>query len=247
MLLNKRFEASGNLLFRWRSYLPLLWYGILFAAVPNFSYLFGRHLFDLLWEILCLHISFFGFALRIVTVGYTPKKTSGRNTRKGQVAEYLNTTGMYSIVRNPLYLGNFFIGLGISLFLHVWWIALIYILLFILFYERIVFAEEQFLTKKFAHQYLDWASITPAFFPKCSLWHPSELPFSFKKAIRKEYHGFMSIILIMFVLETVTDAYIYHSIIIDPVWICILAFAAVLYVTIRILHKWTSFLKTPRR
>ena len=34
------------------------------------------------------------------------KNTSGRNTHD-QVADSLNTSGIYSIVRHPLYVGNF--------------------------------------------------------------------------------------------------------------------------------------------
>ncbi|MGC9453013.1 MAG: methyltransferase family protein, partial [Oceanipulchritudo sp.] len=50
--------------------------------------------------------------------------TSGRNTKQ-QVAYSLNTTGFYSVVRNPLYLGNFFMYLGIALFTHHWWLVLV--------------------------------------------------------------------------------------------------------------------------
>ncbi len=56
-------------------------------------------------------ISFFGLALRVIVVGHAPYGTSGRNTRE-QVADTLNTTGMYSIVRHPLYLANYLIILG---------------------------------------------------------------------------------------------------------------------------------------
>jgi protein-S-isoprenylcysteine O-methyltransferase Ste14 len=87
--------------------------------------------------------------------GYVPRGTSGRNTR-WQVAETLNTTGMYSIVRNPLYLGNFIIVLGILLFVQVWWIVVIGIVGFWFFYERIVFTEEGFLRRKFGTVFLEW-------------------------------------------------------------------------------------------
>ena len=60
-------------------------------------------------------------------MGFAPRGTSGRNTL-GQVAEVLNTSGMYSVVRNPLYLGNFVIWLGLALFIKVWWCILIVVL-----------------------------------------------------------------------------------------------------------------------
>ena len=247
MQLKKHFEVSGNYLFRWRSYLPLTMIVIFLLALPYFSYPFGSHLLDIVWELFCLVISFLGLLIRIITVGYTPKKTSGRNTRKGQVADYLNTKGMYSIVRNPLYLSNFFIGLGISLFLRIWWVSFIYALLFMIYYERIIIAEEAFLEKKFKQQYMEWVSKTPAFFPKFSQWQTPELPFSFKKALRKEYHGFLTIILSMFTLEVVSDFYLHHYFKIDFMWQCLVGFGVTVYVVIRFLHKKTSFLKTPGR
>ena len=54
-------------------------------------------------------------------VGFTPRGTSGRNTKEGQVAESLNTLGMYSMCRHPLYLGNLLMWLGIVMYMgHLW-------------------------------------------------------------------------------------------------------------------------------
>ena len=61
-----------------------------------------------------ISISVLGFLVRFYTIGTTPKGTSGRNTKE-QVADVLNSSGMYSMLRHPLYLGNYLIWLGISL------------------------------------------------------------------------------------------------------------------------------------
>jgi len=74
-------------------------------------------------------VSCVGLGTRILTIGHTPQRTSGRNT-KAQVAETLNTTGLYSMLRQPLYLGNFFMGLGLAFFAHLWWLTLLYSLVF---------------------------------------------------------------------------------------------------------------------
>jgi hypothetical protein len=59
-----------------------------------------------------------------------------------------------------------------------------------------MFAEEQFLRKKFDDTYLQWASKTPAFLPNLRKFHRSELPFSWKKALKKEKNGFCALFLI---------------------------------------------------
>lgn len=69
-------------------------------------------MFESTWAWSCIAVSLFGLLIRAVTIGFTPKGTSGRNTKEGQVAEVLNTKGIYSVVRHPLYLGNYFMWLG---------------------------------------------------------------------------------------------------------------------------------------
>lgn len=106
MTLQEEFELSGSWLFQWRSYLPLGLIGVVLMAMRGYRYPGDSETLDHLWEALCLLISLFGLGIRIVTVGHTPEATSGRNTKR-QVVGTLNTTGMYSLVRHPLYLGNF--------------------------------------------------------------------------------------------------------------------------------------------
>jgi protein-S-isoprenylcysteine O-methyltransferase Ste14 len=242
----EEFEAVGHWLFRWRSYLPLVSVVLLFWGLAYFDYPLGSHLLDQIWELMCLAISFLGLAVRVSTIGFAASRTSGRNTAH-QMAESLNVTGMYSIVRNPLYLGNFLMALGVVAFLRIWWIPLTYVMLFALYYERIIFAEEMFLRRKFGQEYLNWALKTPAFFPRFSLWKAPNRQFAWRKVLRREYHGVIAIIASMFVLEAAGDVSSGHAFHVDAMWQALLPVCVLGYAVLRFLHKRTSVLREERK
>ena len=113
MALIKSLENQGNFLFRYRGQIPIFIFllAIPFIFITDYSSYSSDYLsFFILFGVF---ISMLGFLIRFYTIGTTPRGTSGRNTRK-QVALELNTTGVYSLLRHPLYLGNFLIWLGIS-------------------------------------------------------------------------------------------------------------------------------------
>ena len=161
MKLVEQLGQSGDLLFRWRSWLPLLLLPLFVASFQGLAYPLGSHRLDLLWEISCFAVSVLGLAVRVVTVGTSPRGTSGRNTR-AQKAAVLNTTGPYSVVRHPLYLANYLIALGMSLFSRTWFLPVIVSLATILYYERIAAREEGFLELRFGDAFRRWAARVPA-------------------------------------------------------------------------------------
>ena len=248
MALLEEFERSGNWLFRWRSYLPLAVLALFLACMPYYEHLGAteNESLDHLWEVFCLCVSFFGLGIRVFTIGYTPSGTSGRNTR-GQVAEDLNTFGSYSLVRNPLYLGNYFIYLGIALFSHIWWLIAIFTLLFWLYYERIIFAEEMFLRQKFGERYINWAKSVPVIFPKFNGYITPALPFSFKNVLKREYNGFFAIILVMFILETAGELVVHHKFQFDVEWIALLFTSFAIWATLMTLKRKTRLLHVTGR
>ena len=195
MALREELEKEGKWLFRWRSYLPsiILFPFIIFelyrqAAVEQNLILLS------IWEFGCVLVSFFGLGIRMVTIGFVPKGTSGRNVKE-QRADSLNTSGIYSVVRNPLYMGNYFICLGFVAFpMPSFYFPIAFTMLFLLYHERIVFTEEEFLRKKFGQEYLDWTAETPLFIPKFKKWEKPDLSFSLKNAIRREDSSFSSIV-----------------------------------------------------
>jgi protein-S-isoprenylcysteine O-methyltransferase Ste14 len=246
MALQEEFESLGNRFFRWRSYLPLFMAILFLAALLSQPGAASPDHPDRTWQTGCLLVSLAGLGLRFFTVGYAPRGTSGRNTR-GQVAETLNTTGMYSLVRNPLYLGNFLIWLGLSLFIKVWWCSVIVILCFILFYERIIFAEEAFLRERFAASFTDWTAITPAMIPHFKNWRAPSLPFSWKSALKREYSSWFATITSFTVLAILRDSLQNGRLRLDKNWLVIFAFSLAIYLSIRTLKKKTQILSTVDR
>ncbi len=248
MSLQREFQRQGTWLFRYRSYLPLVLVPLVLIALRDSEYL-EKYLGDLvedIWEVLCVGISFLGLFVRCLTVGYVPEGTSGRNTKQ-QRADRLNTTGMYSIVRHPLYLGNFLIFLGMMMFTQVWWIVLLSILLFWLYYERIMYAEEEFLRDKFGRHFVEWAEQTPAFIPDPRRWKRPDLPFSLRTVLRREYTGFFVITSSFTILEVSGDAIAEGRLEIDPEWLGFFAVGLIVYFVLRTLKKKTHWLHVKGR
>src|SRR5262249_21992769 len=154
-------EERGRWLFRHRSHLPLLLTPVFLTALADSPGAPSGRMADWLWAAASLAIAFGGLAVRAAAVGFVPAKTSGRNTA-GQVAAELNTTGMYSILRHPLYLGNVIAMTGVTLFFRRWWLVAIVLLAFGMYYERIMLAEEAFLRERFGHAFEAWAARVPA-------------------------------------------------------------------------------------
>ncbi|HBQ21883.1 MAG: hypothetical protein A3D19_01200 [Deltaproteobacteria bacterium RIFCSPHIGHO2_02_FULL_38_15] len=235
MRLQEQLEHEGQWLFQWRSYLPFLMvpfipFALLSSSEPSPTY-----------TIICLFVSFLGFFIRCFTIGYAPRGTSDKKTG-GQFAEVLNTTGIYSLVRHPLYLGNFLIFLGVLLFVKTFWFILLGVLIYWLYYERIILVEESFLIKKFGQTYVLWANHTPTFFPAFKNWKKSENPPSFKKILRFEYYSLATLITSFTVVAFLKHLFIpshpeFHS-----GWIIFFLSGAIIYFLLRFLKKKTSLL-----
>lgn len=204
MALKEEWRTSGDWLYRRRSYLPLVLLVPLFLEVRNREWPTPNLSLQPYWEWFCLAVSFSGLAVRGLTVGHVPARTSSRHTLRQRVAA-LNTTGMYSIVRHPLYVGNFLSWLGIALFAADWKLLVVFVLAYWLYYERIMFAEEEYLHHRFGSDYEKWAAHTPAFLPHLSLWTKPALPFSLKTVLRREYSGLFAVTTIFALLDLVSD------------------------------------------
>ena len=162
MSLEQSIEKQGNFLFKYRGQFPLF---LFIVSIPFIYYSSVENNYLNIYIISSIIFTILGFLIRFYTIATTPKNTSGRNTNK-QIAETLNTTGIYSVIRHPLYLGNYLIWLGISLYTFNLYFLIFMSWFFWLFYKRIMFAEECFLESKFGEKYLLWSKNVNSFFQK---------------------------------------------------------------------------------
>jgi protein-S-isoprenylcysteine O-methyltransferase Ste14 len=196
MALVHSFEKTGNTLFKYRGQIPVILFLLSVPAIyfTDYEFLKENENLDLILLITCAVFSFLGQVIRAIAIGTSNKNTSGRNTKE-QVAEALNTKGIYSTVRHPLYLGNYFMWIGIVMFTYNLWFVLTVSLLFWVFYERIMFAEERFLERKFGQEYIDWSMKVPPFWPSMKNYIKTDIPFSMKTILRREYSGITATII----------------------------------------------------
>ena len=244
MGLREEFEAAGTWLFRRRGYLPLLLFPLLLVAAAAGAP--GDAGPGPAWEAFCVALAFGGLAVRVATVGFVPKDTSQRNTGRPQ-AEALNTTGLYSVVRHPLYLGNYLMWLGVALVPQVWWAPVIVSLVFWLYYERIMFAEEEFLRRRFGAEYLAWAGEIPAFVPRPRAWRPPENGFCLLTVLRREHSSLLALIASLTALQVVSELAATGRLALDPVWGTALGMTVMLCVGIRTLKHRTRLLHVEGR
>jgi protein-S-isoprenylcysteine O-methyltransferase Ste14 len=193
MKLQDSLEKQGDLLFRNRGFIPILFilFSIPVSYFNSYEYLIKHEALEYTTLFSALGFIFLGHLIRAQVILARQDATSGRN-RSEQVADSLNTKGWYSIVRNPLYVANFLIWFGLSIYLFSFWLSLVLVLMFWMYYERIIFAEEAFLSKKFGETYTKWCNATPVFIPRLTGFVPIKYKFSLSKVIFNEYSSMLS-------------------------------------------------------
>ncbi|HVG16182.1 MAG TPA: isoprenylcysteine carboxylmethyltransferase family protein [Chitinophagaceae bacterium] len=181
--------SIGNFFFRYRNLLFILLYLALFIpSPPLFSPdVFGENYY--LWPIgLGLIITITGQLIRGATIGLAYIIRGGRD---GKVyAEELVTTGIFKHCRNPLYVGNILMLVGVGILSNSLIYMAIFIPAFLFIYQAIVLAEENFLRQKFGEQFV-------AYCTRVNRWVPDlrginrtfeDMQFNWKRWVLKEYN-----------------------------------------------------------
>ena len=106
-------------------------------------------------------------------------------------------------------MANYIIWIGLSAYSLSYILCVIVTLLFIIHYERVIMAEEEFLLQKFKEEYVVFCKETPAFFPNLENYKKLKHEFSIKKVLRQEYSSTLSVI-VTFIYIDILMHYLFH-------------------------------------
>lgn len=109
----------------------------------------------------------------------------------------LATSGPYALTRNPLYFGNFLIGLGVAIAGRTPACYLIFFIYYLVFFPFLMVLEHRRMKEKFKEKYLDWYRRSNTFFPKIKRINHSDFNISLYFQ-NKEYRvAFFSLLVVM--------------------------------------------------
>lgn len=175
--------AIGNFFFKHRNWLFILFYGALFIPSPTL-FPAGAEC----WAIcIGLLITVGGQLTRGLTIGLAYIVRGGKEGKP--YAEGLVTEGIFKHCRNPLYVGNIGMLLGVSILANSLYYVAIVIPIFLFIYQAIVLAEEDFLRKKFGAGFDRYCQDVNRWVPRFSGLGETlgSMKFNWKRWILKEH------------------------------------------------------------
>ena len=180
-----------NLFLKSRSYTPItILLMMLYFARPNSPYFLLGIVLIVIGEMIRLRsVSFAGGETRTMNVG----------------ASSICKSGPYSIVRNPLYIGNMMIYVGFAFVagsVYVVTISLITFVYFFIQYSLIISLEEQALEEKFGDEYITYKKLVPSILPRINnkFRNYDTIPSSLAKTIKTEKRTLQNIFLVSLLL-----------------------------------------------
>lgn len=236
--------SIGNFFFKYRNWIFILFYAALFVpSWPLFSpAVFGEHYY--IWPIgIGLFITCLGQLIRGLTIGLAYIVRGGKEGKP--YAEGLVTEGIFKHCRNPLYVGNILMLLGVGILANSLFYVAIMIPVFLFIYQAIVLAEENFLRGKFGPGFDEYCKHVNRWFPNLKGIGGSlrSMAFNWKRWILKEHTtqfiwliGIVLLLLLNYPFLTGNNEYCRN--ITGAVALGVLV---VIYVLIRILKKTGRF------
>lgn len=130
------------------------------------------------WGIVLLII---GELIRFWALGFVEKK-----------GEKLAMSGPYAFVRNPLYVGNFFLGLGVAVIVWNWIIFVAFLAGFLGIYTGTIRSEEKHLREILGEPYEEYCRNVPSFLPRLTPYaSPTKDSFLWSRIIK--HHEYITV------------------------------------------------------
>lgn len=147
-------------------------------------------------------VALFGQLIRIGTIGFDYIIRGGKDHKV--YAETLVKGGCYSLVRNPMYVGNFFLLIGLAIASNSWLFVLAGVPLSLFMHRAIIAAEENFLRNKFGPEFDEFCATVPRWVPRLTGWGKAfaGMHFNWTRVLAKEYFtpfdyfAFVSVVII---------------------------------------------------
>jgi len=176
---------AGEFFFRYRNALfPTLF--VVLTLIVRPKVFLNHRTADRCLVIFGVLIALLGEFFRLMTIGYEYIDRGGKN---GHVhASRLVTAGVYAHTRNPMYVGNMLIAIGVCMASGAPLAYLVALPAFLFIYQSIVVTEEEYLRQKFGVEYVEYCAKVPRFVPsfrgmKRSLFG---VPYHWKRALRQD-------------------------------------------------------------
>jgi protein-S-isoprenylcysteine O-methyltransferase Ste14 len=220
----------GKFLFKYRSFTPL---PLILLTLIIFKPLSPAPFFSIAGLLLAL----IGETIRIICVGCSGSGTSGRESFLK--ADSLNTSGLYSLARNPLYWGNIFIFSGL-LIAFAQPLALAGFIFFLVGqYQFIIRIEETFLRERYGSGYHEYCRQVRRWLPRFRNFSLPEKPFDCKKVFFKENDSVFNLLFIYLLIlaykEYLFSGKIRHA----KFWLAGAVVLILFYAFLKILKKTT--------
>lgn len=130
----------------------------------------------LAWGVLGITLVWAGIALRVWAAGYLVKD------------DLLTSWGPFALMRNPLYVGSFLIGLGFSALTAQWISCVLVSVVMMAVYGPLVAHEEFRLAQRFGEDYYAYQRVVPRWWPRLALPIASPSPFRWSQVRHHREH-----------------------------------------------------------
>jgi protein-S-isoprenylcysteine O-methyltransferase Ste14 len=222
--------ALGRFLFRYRNALFPCAFALVLLPGPH---LFADSVISLGIGAVCAVL---GQSIRVLTIGLKYVIRGGRERRV--YAGELVTDGLYAHTRNPMYIGNVLILVGIATASNSWACLAVAVPLFVFVFACIVAAEEDYLRREFDAEFDSYCRSVPRWIPRFDRLGRTLVAttFHWRRLLVKEYGTFCGLIgglsllgLVHLAQENVLGTHHAH---VHAALIVALAFAAALWITV---------------